>query len=186
METTSTCKLDLDRFRHAVVEKLATLVGGKVEDTGHHLRITGGQFDGAEVELTFRRSGHAQAVSVDGTQIRQIYAENNTNVWTLVGAIMHRLEARKQQIELLRKRRADTEQCLLLLKDFPLLKQEKFRWNVCDGRVHIEIRASFGPERIKTFMDMVELARMTLEDGDVALPADEDGEGDVLGPEDQA
>jgi hypothetical protein len=43
---------------------------------------------------------------------------------------MDRLEARKQQLELLRKQRADTEQCLLLLKDFPLLKQEKFRWNV--------------------------------------------------------
>jgi hypothetical protein len=80
METTRTCKLDVDRFRQGVVEKLATLVGGKVEDTGHHLRIAGGQYDAAEVELTFRRFGHAQAVSVDGKQVRQMYAENSTNV----------------------------------------------------------------------------------------------------------
>ena len=63
----------------------------------------------------------------------------------------------------------------MLLKDFPLLQQERFRWNVSDGKAHIEIRASFGPERIKAFMDMVELSRLTLEDGDMP-PTEQDGE----------
>ncbi len=175
MNTTRTCKLDADRFRQAVVEKLTSIVGGNVEDTGHHLRITGGQHDAAEVELTLRNSGASCAALVDGKQARYVSTVNNTSIWAVVGAVMERLETRREQTEMLRRQRTDTEKCLLLLKDFPLLQQERFRWNVSDGKAHIEIRASFGPERIKAFMDMVELSRMTLEDGDMP-PTEQDGE----------
>ena len=175
MITTKTCQLDVDRFRKAVVEKLTVMIGGKVEDTGHHLKTAGEQDDCAEVELILRKAGYGYAALVDGKQVRIVYAENDANAWTVAGEVMARLAEQKRHLELLRKQRADTEKCLLLLKDFPLSKDDKFRWNVHDGKVHFEVRASFGPERIKGFMDMVELSRMTLDDGDVALAVEGDG-----------
>lgn len=176
METTKKCKLDVDRFRKAVVEKLVIMVGGEVKDTGYHLTPVDGQDDWGEVELAFRKFGHGYAAFVDGKQIRHVYAENDANTWTVAGEVMARLAEKKQRLERLRRQRADTEKCLVLLKDFPLSKEEKCRWNVHDGKVHFEVRASFGPDRIKAFIDMVELSRMTLEDGDVA-PATEDDDG---------
>jgi len=185
MNTTKTCNLDVDGFRRAVVDKLTSIVGGKVEDTGHHLRITGGPHDAAEVELTLRNNGPNHAALVDGKQARYVSTVNNTNIWAVVGAVMERLETRREQTELLRKQRADTEKCLSALKGFPLLEREKFRWNVIDGKAHIEIRASFGPERIRAFIDMVELARMTLEDGDVVSFTEKDDEENALESEEQ-
>ncbi len=186
MDTMNTPKLDVDRFRHTVVEKLTIMVGGKVEDTGHHLKIPGAQDVCPEVELAFRKSGHGYAALVDGKHVRHVYAENDANAWTVAGEVMARLAEQKQRIERLRQQRADTEKCLLLLKDFQLSTKEKFRWNVHDGKAHFEVRASFGPERIKAFMDMVELSRMTLEDGDVAPPTEEDDEENAPGQGDYA
>lgn len=160
MDSTRICKLDVDRFRHTVVEKLTIMIRGKVEDTGHLLRIAEGQDECIEVELTFRKSGHAYAAIVNGKQVRIVYAENDANAWTVAGELMARVAVQKQQMERQRRQRADTEKCLLLLKDFPLRKDHKCRCNVFDGKAHLEIRASFGPERIRAFVDMVEMARL--------------------------
>jgi hypothetical protein len=102
-----------------------------------------------------------------------------------VGAVMERLETKKQDLERIRKQRADTEKCLLLLKDFTLPEGRKCSWNVDRGRAHLEIRASFGPERIKAFMDMVEMTELTLDDGDVAIPGEDDAEGMASTEEEQ-
>jgi hypothetical protein len=179
MDSKNICKLDVDHFRRTVVEKLTVMVGGKVEDTGHHLRIAGGQDDSIEVELTFRKSGNGYATLVDGKHIRIVYAENDANAWTVAGETMAKVAAQKEQMERHRKERADTEKCLLLLKDFPLPNDGKCRCNVFGGKAHLEICASFGPDRIEAFVDMVEMARLTLEDGDVTLPA---GNGDGIFP----
>jgi len=164
-------KLDVTHFRQAVVAKVTTMVGGKVEDTGHRLRVTGGQYDCAEVELAFRKLGIGYAAMVDGKQVRHIYAGNTANLWTVAGEVMERLESNRQRLEQLRKEREDTEKCLLSLKTFPLHERENFNWNVRNGRAHLEIRASFGPDRMGAFIDMVEMARATLEDGDLPPPA---------------
>jgi hypothetical protein len=179
MDTREPCKLDVDRFRKAVVEKLTIMVGGKVEDTGYHLRTPGGQDECAEVELALRRSGHGYAALVDGKHVRIVYAENDANAWTVAGEVMARLAEQKQRLERVCQQRADNEKCLVLLKDFQFPADGKCRCNVHDGKAHLEIRASFGPERIKAFLDMVEMARLTLEDGDVVRPEEDVGEGEL-------
>ena len=176
MDTKKTCKLDVDCFRQTVVEKLAIMVGSKVEDTGHHLRIAGKQDECGEVELAFRKAGHGYAALVNGKHVRLVYVENEANAWTVAGEMMARLAEERQRLERLRQQRSDTEKCLLLLKGFPFPEDGKCRCNVRDGKAHLEIRASFGPERIKAFFDMVEMARLTLEDCDMATPAEDDDE----------
>ena len=179
MDTVKMCKLDVERYRRAVLEKLTVVTGGKIDDTGYHLRIVGGQYDCAEVELVLEKFGYGYAALLDGKRARCITTDSNENVWTLVGAIMERLETKKQHLERIRKQRDDNDQCLLLLKNFTLPEGRKCRCNVDAGKAHLEIRASFGPERIKAFMDMVEMAQLTLEDGDVAIPGEDDAEGMV-------
>jgi hypothetical protein len=144
-----------------------------VEDTGYHVKPTAGAFVGGEVELTFRKSGLGYLVFVEGKQVRHIYAENDENVSTVVVAVMVRLAAQKQERERLRQEKENTDKCLLLLNGHSLPKNGMCRWNVHSGRAHLEIHASFRPERIPAFIDMVELADAFLEDGDKPVVADD-------------
>jgi hypothetical protein len=155
-----------------VVEKLAAMTGGGVEDTGNHLRVAGGQDDRVEVELAFRKRGHGYAALVDGKQVRILCAENEANAFTVAGEALVRLAEERRRLEGLRKERADTEKCLLLLKDFEFPRDRGIRCNVLDGKARLEVRARFKPERIKAFMDMVEMTTLIWEDSGVMSPVD--------------
>jgi len=156
-----------------VVDKVAAMTSGGVEDTGHHLRVSGSQDDLVEVELAFRKRGRGFAALVDTEEVRIFYAESDANVWTVAGEAMVRLAEKRQCLERLRKERADTEKCILLLKGFPFSEQEKFFRSVHDGRAHLDIRAGFSPERFPAFLDMVEMATLVLKDG-ATSPVDEE------------
>ena len=159
--------LDANGFRKVILEKVEELTGGKITDTGHHLEITGGQYDAAKVEFGVEKFGAGFAAYVAGKKVRNITTVSNENLWTVAGAVWDYLKAEKNQLERLRTERADTEECLLALKDFTF-SDKKCRWNVSNGRAHLEIRASFSPSRLGAFRDLMEFADATLEEEDVS------------------
>ena len=174
-----TWRVDVNAFRSAVTSSLTDLVGGTIEDTGHHLRISGGQYDCGEVQFEIEKSGYAYAVLVDGKKVRMFTKDNTENQWTVIGALIGRLKAKQQHLERLRKEREDTEQILLLLNKVQLPKDPKIRCNVLSGKLCLDIKAAFGPKRVGAGLDLIEMARLTLEDGDTDTIPDDAEECDA-------
>ena len=162
-----TVAMDPDQFRSQIAQTLAKLGHGEVTYTNHHIRFASGKYAGHEVEFTIAESyGGKTDIKVDGQVVRRIEAGhlgNRQSVMMTFAALFDAFEARREQAESIAQEQQDTSKCNLLLKDFPLLDTDPFKWSVSNGRIHISCDASFGPKDFVNFKDLVEMLRITLD-----------------------